>query len=172
MSNDEGTVVESDTLSKGKKRIHVNFFPSPGWKTVIEARKALWSKATSSLRDDRKSNSCGCIESTSTFLIARMENNNRGAQDIVVESDSLTKPYLESTHFHVGHSMRICRCPLRRRSLKVTVMLLPLLGLTWVLGFLAVDENTIFFHYLFAIVNSLQVGRAPQPIGDTAEIRI
>ncbi|KAK2567536.1 Matrilin-2 [Acropora cervicornis] len=44
-----------------------------------------------------------------------------------------------------------------RRSVKITVVLLPLLGLTWVFGFMAVDENTIFFHYLFAVVNSLQV---------------
>ncbi|XP_067018681.1 adhesion G protein-coupled receptor E2-like isoform X4 [Acropora muricata] len=43
-----------------------------------------------------------------------------------------------------------------RRSVKITVVLLPLLGLTWVFGFMAVDENTIFFHYLFAVVNSLQ----------------
>ncbi|XP_068731169.1 adhesion G protein-coupled receptor E2-like isoform X1 [Montipora capricornis] len=43
-----------------------------------------------------------------------------------------------------------------RRSIKITVVLLPLLGLTWVFGFMAVDENTIFFHYLFAVVNSLQ----------------
>ncbi|PFX17359.1 EGF-like module-containing mucin-like hormone receptor-like 1 [Stylophora pistillata] len=43
-----------------------------------------------------------------------------------------------------------------RRSVKVTVVLLPLLGLTWVFGFMAVDRNTIFFHYIFAIANSLQ----------------
>ncbi|CAH3137455.1 unnamed protein product, partial [Porites lobata] len=43
-----------------------------------------------------------------------------------------------------------------RRSIKVTVVLLPLLGLTWVFGFMAVDENTIFFHYIFATINSLQ----------------
>ncbi|XP_078349353.1 uncharacterized protein LOC144634311 isoform X2 [Oculina patagonica] len=43
-----------------------------------------------------------------------------------------------------------------RRSIKVTVVLLPLLGLTWVFGFMAVDRNTIFFHYIFAIANSLQ----------------
>jgi len=43
-----------------------------------------------------------------------------------------------------------------RRSVKVTVVLLPLLGLTWVFGFMAVDKNTIFFHYIFAITNSLQ----------------
>lgn len=45
----------------------------------------------------------------------------------------------------------------RRRSIKVTVVLLPLLGITWVFGFMAVDESTIFFHYIFAIANSLQV---------------
>ncbi|XP_048586225.1 adhesion G protein-coupled receptor E1 isoform X2 [Nematostella vectensis] len=43
-----------------------------------------------------------------------------------------------------------------RRSVKVSVVLLPLLGITWVFGFLAVDKNLIAFHFIFAIVNSLQ----------------
>ncbi|XP_031560259.1 adhesion G protein-coupled receptor E1-like [Actinia tenebrosa] len=46
--------------------------------------------------------------------------------------------------------------PKVKRTFKVTVVLLPLLGLTWVFGFLAIDENFIVFHYLFAIINSLQ----------------
>lgn len=55
------------------------------------------------------------------------------------------------------HSANHPSYTLRRRSVKITVVLLPLLGLTWLFGFMAVDENTIFFHYLFAVVNSLQV---------------
>lgn len=38
-----------------------------------------------------------------------------------------------------------------------TVVLLPLLGLTWVFGLLAVNQNTTVFAWLFTIFNSLQV---------------
>lgn len=38
------------------------------------------------------------------------------------------------------------------------IVLLPLLGITWVFGLLAIDERTIAFQYIFAILNSLQVG--------------
>ncbi|XP_038049205.1 adhesion G-protein coupled receptor D1-like [Patiria miniata] len=43
-----------------------------------------------------------------------------------------------------------------KKSTKASVMLLPLLGCTWVFGFLCVTESTIIFHYLFAIFNSFQ----------------
>lgn len=38
-----------------------------------------------------------------------------------------------------------------------SVVLLPLLGLTWAFGVLSVIENTTFFAWLFTIFNSLQV---------------
>ena len=41
--------------------------------------------------------------------------------------------------------------------LKATVVLLPLLGLSWVFGLLAVNRNTSVFAWLFTVVNSLQV---------------
>ncbi|CAI8045632.1 Adhesion G protein-coupled receptor L3 [Geodia barretti] len=40
--------------------------------------------------------------------------------------------------------------------LKATIILLPLLGMTWVFGLLAVNENTAVFAWLFTIFNSLQ----------------
>ncbi|KAK3746364.1 hypothetical protein QZH41_006294 [Actinostola sp. cb2023] len=42
-------------------------------------------------------------------------------------------------------------------GLKGMMVLLPLLGLTWVFGLMAVNEKTIAFQYVFAIFNSLQV---------------
>ncbi|XP_064396295.1 adhesion G protein-coupled receptor L3-like isoform X2 [Halichondria panicea] len=39
---------------------------------------------------------------------------------------------------------------------KATVILLPLLGLTWVFGLLSVNSSTIVFAWLFSIFNSLQ----------------
>ncbi|XP_070549726.1 adhesion G-protein coupled receptor D1-like [Ptychodera flava] len=43
-----------------------------------------------------------------------------------------------------------------RSSLKAAILLLPLLGMTWLFGLLSVDRHTIFFEYIFAILNSLQ----------------
>ena len=36
-------------------------------------------------------------------------------------------------------------------------ILLPLVGVTWVTGVFAVNEESVAFQYIFAIVNSLQV---------------
>ncbi len=38
-----------------------------------------------------------------------------------------------------------------------SLILLPLLGLTWVFGLLTVNGSTIVFAYIFTILNSLQV---------------
>ncbi len=46
-----------------------------------------------------------------------------------------------------------CTC---RQLFKATVILLPLLGLTWVFGLLSVNSSTIVFAWLFSIFNSLQ----------------
>lgn len=48
-----------------------------------------------------------------------------------------------------------------RRLLKATAVILPLLGITWALGLLAVnaDDGTLVFAYLFTIFNSLQVSK-------------
>ncbi|XP_070551395.1 adhesion G protein-coupled receptor L4-like isoform X2 [Ptychodera flava] len=43
-----------------------------------------------------------------------------------------------------------------RASLKAAIVLLPLLGMTWLFGLLSVNQHTIFFEYIFAILNSLQ----------------
>ena len=44
-----------------------------------------------------------------------------------------------------------------RAGVKGMMVLLPLLGLTWVFGIMAINKDTIAFQYLFAILNSLQV---------------
>ena len=58
--------------------------------------------------------------------------------------------------------------PLANRTiLKATVILLPLLGLTWVFGILTIDHNTTVFAWLFTICNSTQVWHSnpnPNPI--------
>ena len=41
-------------------------------------------------------------------------------------------------------------------------ILLPILGVTWAVGLLAVNENTTVFTWLFTVFNSLQV-QSTQP---------
>ncbi|XP_060559241.1 adhesion G protein-coupled receptor L4-like [Ruditapes philippinarum] len=36
------------------------------------------------------------------------------------------------------------------------IVLLPVMGLTWIIGIFAFDSNMVVFHYLFSILNSLQ----------------
>ena len=44
------------------------------------------------------------------------------------------------------------------RSLFIaSVVLLPLLGLTWIFGILTINSNTTVFAWLFTIFNSVQV---------------
>ncbi|XP_077862397.1 adhesion G protein-coupled receptor L4-like [Saccoglossus kowalevskii] len=43
-----------------------------------------------------------------------------------------------------------------KAGIRAGVILVPLLGLTWVFGILAVNEDTLLFQYLFTLVNSLQ----------------
>ncbi|BFY97097.1 hypothetical protein BsWGS_00137 [Bradybaena similaris] len=47
-------------------------------------------------------------------------------------------------------------CDHIRAGIKATLLLLPLLGLTWIFGLAAVNEKLIIFQYLFAILNTLQ----------------
>ena len=46
-----------------------------------------------------------------------------------------------------------------RKTTRAAVILLPLLGISWLFGLLAVDKHTVIFMYLFVIFNSMQVGR-------------
>ena len=46
---------------------------------------------------------------------------------------------------------------LPRSAIKSTLILLPLLGVTWIIGVLAVNINTIVFAALFIIFNAFQV---------------
>ena len=44
-----------------------------------------------------------------------------------------------------------------RAAFKTTVILVPLLGVTWLLGFISIHDKSLTFQYLFAVVNSTQV---------------
>lgn len=51
-----------------------------------------------------------------------------------------------------------------RALLKATMILLPLLGLTWLFGLLTLNSNTTVFAWLFTIFNSLQVPLHPYQV--------
>ena len=44
-----------------------------------------------------------------------------------------------------------------RALLKGAIIVIPVLGCTWVFGLLAINENTVGFAWIFTILNSLQV---------------
>ena len=46
-----------------------------------------------------------------------------------------------------------------RDLLKAIIVLLPLLGLTWIIGIFAVNNETQVFAWIFAILNSFQVSK-------------
>ena len=52
---------------------------------------------------------------------------------------------------------KVSICLYYREILKAGMFLLPLLGMTWIIGILAVNNETQVFAWIFAILNSLQV---------------
>ena len=46
---------------------------------------------------------------------------------------------------------------LYRALLKAAVIVVPVLGCTWIFGLLAINEDTVAFAWIFTIFNSLQV---------------
>ena len=54
-----------------------------------------------------------------------------------------------------------------RHLLKAVIILLPLLGLTWIIGILSINNDTQVFAWIFAILNSLQVNTIDSYILDT-----
>ena len=44
-----------------------------------------------------------------------------------------------------------------RTTARVSIVLLPLLGISWVFGVFAVNDDTVVFQYIFTISNSIQV---------------
>ena len=66
-------------------------------------------------------------------------------------------------YFSIVYICIVCVCTidkcsiLNRALVKAAVLLLPLLGLTWLFGLLAVNDDTVVFAWIFTILNTLQV---------------
>lgn len=69
--------------------------------------------------------------------------------------------YKHNYHTDLGCNMHILYNhtykPTPRSSLKAASVLLPLLGITWTFGALAINSSTVAFQYVFALLNSSQV---------------
>ena len=70
-------------------------------------------------------------------------------------------------HSYFDNAMKVTsKCFSRDRSgVQSAVVLLPLLGITWLFGVLTFNSDTLAFQYLFAIFNSLQVCRYVNIVG-------
>lgn len=76
--------------------------------------------------------------------------SNRSGIALVVAQENI---YSYLWYIHPTHSHAIpCRSLLR-----ASMVLLPLLGLTWAFGVLALNEDLTIFAWMFTIFNSLQV---------------
>lgn len=57
----------------------------------------------------------------------------------------------------IHEASQMVTIPYLRSIIKGSVILLPLLGITWIIGIFAVNANTLAFAWLFVILNSTQV---------------
>jgi len=44
-----------------------------------------------------------------------------------------------------------------RAMIKAAIFVIPILGLTWLFGLLAINDHTVVFAWIFSVLNSLQV---------------
>lgn len=71
----------------------------------------------------------------------------------------LIEPHLHVFYFHYQLMIKIFFFT-NRSGLRSLGTLLPVLGVTWLFGILAVNENADVFQYIFVITNSFQVNLA------------
>ena len=55
------------------------------------------------------------------------------------------------------HLNMVVSCFVSRLTVKAVAVLLPILGISWIFGVLAVNTHSLPFLYIFAVLNSLQV---------------
>ena len=71
-----------------------------------------------------------------------------------VSSNKDTEKY---SFIYVYFTTPLLHMILYRNVLRAAVILLPLLGMTWIIGIFAINNETQVFAWIFAILNSLQV---------------
>lgn len=68
--------------------------------------------------------------------------------------------YHECNISYLAFAFFICVCVcvcISRLTTKAVAVLLPILGISWIFGVLAVNDHSLLFQYMFAVFNSLQV---------------
>ena len=100
--------------------------------------------------------------------IVRVRGKATGKEKMRINTIVYVVLLLSFVYDIVGHTVIILRLHMKiwfdlrakfgcRTAVKSIFILLPLLGMTWILGFLSLDSNTTVFAWLFTIFNSLQV---------------
>ncbi len=84
-----------------------------------------------------------------------VENNQK--QAVQSKRQDKRDSYVSSVQQTVEQRLLIVLLYTFRSLLKATLILLPLLGLTWVFGLLTVDQNSSVFAWIFTLLNSAQV---------------
>ena len=74
-----------------------------------------------------------------------------------VDNEKSIKQAMSVTMIYLWIVLYLCLYFAYRPILKATVILLPLLGLTWLFGLFTLNQNATVFAWLFTIFNSLQV---------------
>ena len=77
-------------------------------------------------------------------------------------SSNILTAHLEHLYCQNIFSVSLCRFHLQSALMKAMVILLPILGLTWVIGLLAVGPYTTVFAWIFLFLNGFQVCPATQ----------
>ncbi|XP_064390034.1 adhesion G protein-coupled receptor L3-like [Halichondria panicea] len=85
------------------------------------------------------------------FLVIALVTVFRAARGSVKRGRTITGKRRESESMDISE-----RKTLFVKLLTSTLVLLPLLGVTWILGIFTVNDNTTLFAWLFTIINSLQ----------------
>ncbi len=93
-------------------------------------------------------------------MLLLRDQSNRGHSESNVPM-LLTQQELKQYYRHEqSNNMVISMFYLHRTLLRGSVILLPLLGVTWAIGVFALDRNSTVFAWIFTLLNSLQVRNA------------
>ena len=57
-----------------------------------------------------------------------------------------------------------------RSFLKSTILLLPILGGTWIFGLLSINQYTLIFTWLFTLLNSVQVSNCALSHNEVSDV--
>lgn len=88
-----------------------------------------------------------------------------GTQRIALHNpSSILNIYFQISNYALYSNCMLCLAYLLRLTAKAVAVLLPILGISWIFGVLAINDQSLLFQYMFAVFNSLQVSLTPGPL--------